>query len=210
MNFYRKYLKLTPLLLIIGSIILLTTNQTGFKLKQNEKSLPAERGTVNSTNHTGNQNIRNNKSPEVQKRMGIYHYNEGNMFLKQKKIEKAIENYKMALHHNKHFEEAYINLSTAYLKQKEFKLFLTTLNTLKSINSKHPLLHYNFSCYYSLLGDIPKGIESLKRSIEHGFQNYQTLTTDPDIKNLRQSPQFRKLQDLLLSNSEQENLIPKV
>ena len=164
----------------------------------------------NSTNHTGNQNIKNHKNLETQKRMGIYHYNEGNKFLKQNKIEKSIENYKMALHHNKHFEEAYVNLSTAYLRQKEFKLFLTTLNTLKSINSKHPLLHYNLSCYYSLLGDIPKGIESLKRSIEHGFQNYQILTTDPDIKNLRQNPQFRKLQDLLLSKSKQVNLTPKV
>ncbi|SVB64802.1 uncharacterized protein METZ01_LOCUS217656, partial [marine metagenome] len=169
-NFYKKYLKLTPLLLIIGSIIFFTTNQTGFNLKQNEKSISVERGMDNTTNHTGNQNIKNHKNLETQKRMGIYHYNEGNKFLKQNKIEKSIENYKMALHHNKHFEEAYINLSTAYLRQKEFKLFLTTLNTLKSINSEHPLLHYNFSCYYSLLGDIPKGIESLKRAIKHGFK----------------------------------------
>ena len=205
MSFYKKHIKPTCLLLIIGSIVFLVTNQTRVNLKQKEKSIPIERGTDSNTIHTGDRNIKSHNSPEAQKRMGIYHYNEGNKFLKQNKIEKSIENYKMALHHNKHFEEAYINLSTAYLRQKEFKLFLTTLNTLKSINSEHPLLHYNFSCYYSLLGDIPKGIESLKRAIKHGFKNHQILTTDPDIKNLRQSQQFRKIEDLLLSMTKKVN-----
>jgi len=79
------------------------------------------------------------------------------------------------------------------------KFSLKTLKILESINPKHPLLHYNFSCYYSLLGNIPKGIESLKQAISHGFKNHQILKTDPDIKNLRQNPQFRELQSLLLA-----------
>ena len=81
----------------------------------------------------------------------------------------------MALHHNEYFEEAYINLSTAYLNKKSFKLSLKTLKTLESINPKHPLLHYNFSCYYALLGNIPKGIESLSQAIANGFKNHQIL-----------------------------------
>jgi len=187
MNIPNKFLQLIPLLLIIGSIIFLTTDQMGFYLKQSEKPTSA------------NEEKTDHKSPEAQNRMGIYHYNEGNKFLKQNKIEDAIKNYKMALHHNEYFEEAYINLSTAYLNKKSFKLSLKTLKTLESINPKHPLLHYNFSCYYSLLGNIPKGIESLKQAISHGFKNHQILKTDPDIKNLRQNPQFRELQSLLLA-----------
>ena len=137
--------------------------------------------------------------PEAQKRMGIYHYNEGNNFLKQNNFEKAISNYKMALHHNKNFEEAYINLSTAYLGKKQFKSSLKTLNTLESINPRHPLLHYNFACYYALLGNITMGIESLKQAISNGFKNHRILKTDPDIESLRQDPQFKELQTLLLA-----------
>jgi tetratricopeptide (TPR) repeat protein len=107
----------------------------------------------------------------------------------------------MALHHNNRFEEAYINLSTVYLNKKNFKLSLKTLNTLESINPNHPLLHYNFSCYYALLGNIPKGIESLNQAIANGFKNHQILETDPDIENLRQNPRFKELQSLLLAKN---------
>ena len=91
------------------------------------------------------------------------------------------------------FANAYINLSAAYLNKKNFKLALKTLNTVESIKPNHPLLHYNFSCYYALLGNIPKGIDSLKKAIANGFKNRQSLETDPDLENLRQSPHFNKL-----------------
>ena len=190
-----------PLLLIIGSIIFITTDQMGFYLKQSEKPTSANAGNNKGLIHAHNEETKDNKSPEVQKRMGVYHYNEGNKLLKQNKIEEAIKNYNMALHHNNRFEEAYINLSTAYLNKKNFKLSLKTLNTLESINPNHPLLHYNFSCYYALLGNIPKGIESLNQAIANGFKNHQILETDPDIENLRQNPRFKELQSLLLAKN---------
>jgi tetratricopeptide (TPR) repeat protein len=198
MNIPRKYLKITPILLIIGSIVFLTNDQLGRNFKQDQKSY-LNKKVNQELRHTHDDEELDHKSPEAQKRMGIYHYNEGNKFLEQNKTEEAIKNYKMALHHNKNFEEAYINLSTAYLKKKNFNLSLKTLNTLDSINSKHPLLHYNLSCYYSLLGNIPKGIESLKDAISYGFKNHHILKTDPDIENLRQDPKFRELQSLLLT-----------
>jgi len=197
MNVPSKYLRLMPLLLIIGSIVFFTTDQTRSHLSQTEKPISTKGGDERLI-HAHDEKTMDRKSPEAQNRMGVYHYNEGNKFLKQNKIDAAIKNYKMALHHNEYFEEAYINLSTAYLNKKNFKLSLKTLNTLESINPNHPLLHYNFSCYYALLGNVPKGIESLKQAIANGFKNHQILETDPDIENLRQNPQFRELQSLLL------------
>ena len=199
MNIRNKFLKLIPLLLIIGSIFFITTDQTGFYFEQSEKPTFVNGGSNKALIHSHNKEKIDHKSPEAQKRMGIYHYNEGNKLLKQNKTEDAIKNYNMALHHNNRFEEAYINLSSAYLNKKNFKLSLKTLNTLESINPNHPLLHYNFSCYYALLGNVPKGIKSLKQAIVNGFKNHQTLETDPDIENLRKNPEFKELQSLLLA-----------
>ena len=201
MNIPNKFLQLMPLLLIIGSIIFITADQMGFYLKQSEKPTSANGRINKGLIHAHNEEKKDHNSPEAQKRMGVYHYNEGNKLLKQKKTEEAIKNYNMALHHNNRFEEAYINLSTAYLNKKNFKLSLKTLNTLESINPNHPLLHYNFSCYYALLGNIPKGIESLNQAIANGFKNHQILETDPDIENLRQNPRFKELQSLLLAKN---------
>jgi len=187
-----------PLLLFIGLIIFFISDPTGFSLKQSEKPTSTKDGINKGLIHTHSEDKADHNSPEAQKRMGIYHYNEGNKFLKINKTEEAIKNYKMALHHNNHFEEAYLNLSTAYLNKEKFKLSLKTLKTLESINPKHPLLHYNFSCYYSLLGNIQMGIESLKKAIENGFKNHQILKTDPHMQNLRQSPEFKEFQTLLI------------
>jgi len=129
------------------------------------------------------------------------HNNLGVALVAEGKIEEAISHYKMAIKIKPDFAKTYINLSAAYLNKKNFKLSLKTLNTLESINPNHPLLHYNFSCYYALLGNILKGIDSLKKAIANGFKNHQIFETDPDIENLRQNPQFNELRSLLLAKN---------
>ena len=198
MNISAKYLKVMPLLLVIGLIVFIKNDQTEFRLKQTVQPI-SPKGTDKDPVHDHGEKDIGHLDPVAQKRMRIYHYNEGNNFLKQNNLEEAISNYKMALHHNKNFEEAYINLSTAYLGKKQFNSSLKTLNTLESINPRHPLLHYNFACYYALLGNITMGIESLKQAISNGFKNHRILKTDPDIESLRQDPQFKELQTLLLA-----------
>ena len=188
------------LLLIIGSIVFIKNDQTKFQRKQSAPSI-SPKGTDKGLVHDHGKKDMDHLDLEAQKRMGIYHYNEGNNFLKQNNLEEAISNYKMALHHNKKFEEAYINLSTAYLNTKQFESSLKTLNTLESINPRHPLLHYNFACYYSLLGNISMGIKSLKQAVSNGFKNHRILKTDPDIESLRQDSRFKELQSLLLARN---------
>ena len=85
MNIPKKFLKLIPLLLIIGSIIFLTTDQKGFYLKQAEKPTSANEENNKGLIHAHNEEKIDHKSPGAQKRMGVYHYNEGNKLLKQKK-----------------------------------------------------------------------------------------------------------------------------
>ena len=164
----------------------------------NNQKIAAEKiiSHFNDEKNLHNHDETNHQDPQSQKRMGIYHYNEGNILLKQSNFEEAISNYKMALHHNKDFEESYINISTAYLSTKQFDLALKYLNILKSINPSHPFLHYNLACYYSLLGKTAMGMESLKEAIQNGFNDQKILKSDPDIENLRQSHQFGELKKL--------------
>ena len=188
-----KLSRMMPLLLVVASIIFIICDQFKFQSKQLIQSFIHKEindGHINSHGDEGVEHL----DPGAQKRMGIYHYNEGNKLLKQNNWEEAISNYKMALHHNKNFDEAYINLSTAYLARKKFKASLETLNSLQRINPKHPLLHYNLACYYSLTGNNNLGIESLKQAVANGFKNLQSLKTDPDLKNLRPDSRFKELQ----------------
>ena len=192
-NILAKNLKLILLLIAIGLFFFITKD-----LVINNQEIKAEKSTshFNDEKNLHIHDETNHQDPQSQIRMGIYHYNEGNNLLKQSNFEEAISNYKMALHHNKDFEESYINISTAYLSTKQFDLALKYLNILKSINPSHPLLHYNLACYYSLLGKTAMGMEALKEAIQNGFNDQKMLKSDPDIENLRQSHQFGELKKL--------------
>jgi len=200
MTIPTKYPRLMYLLLIIAPIIFITSDQNQFHLKQTIQSITHEETPGNQNHNHSNEGI-DHSNPKNQKRMGIYHYNEGNKFLKQNNWEEAIKNYKMALRHNKSFDETYINLSTAYLIGKQFEAALKTLNALQAINPKHPLLHYNLACYYSLTEKIALGLESLEFAVANGFNNIQILKRDPDLENLRHDPKFKKLQKSLLAKN---------
>jgi tetratricopeptide (TPR) repeat protein len=193
-NTLAKNLKLILLLIAIGLFFYIAK-----ELILNSQKIITQKITspFNNKNNLHDHDETNHQDPQSQKRMGIYHYNEGNKFLKQNNYEEAIKNYKMALHHNKDFEESYINISTAYLKTKQFTLALKYLNILKSINPRNPFLHYNLACYYSLLGKTTMGMEALKEAIQNGFNDNNSLKRDPDIQKLRQNNQFRELQKLL-------------
>ena len=187
-----RYFKIIPILLIIAIILFIITDQ--FKSQPSQLIQSAiPKAIKDDHTHTRHDEDKGSLGVKAQKRMGIYHYNEGNKFLKQNHWEEAVKNYRMALHHNKNFNDVYINLSTAYLIGKQFKESLKTLNTLKKINPNHPLLHYNFACYYSLTGSITLGLESLKKSISNGFKDFQLLKTDPDLRNLRSDSRFKEI-----------------
>lgn len=201
MNKPTKYLKLMPLLLIVSAIVFITSDQILYQSKQKAPSLAPE-GIDGGPVHSHKDGEMDHSDPEAQKRMGIFHYNEGNKFLQQNEWEEAVRNYKMALHHNKKFQEVYINLSTAYLNGKQFAESLETLNTLQTLNPKHPLLHYNLACYYALTGKTAQGIASLELALEYGFKNFENLRTDPDLENLRRDPQFKELQNRLSAKNK--------
>jgi predicted esterase len=56
-----------------------------------------------------------------------------------------------------------------------------------------PELLYNIACLYALEGNRKEAIRTLRSSIEHGFQNFELLKTDPDLEKLRGDAEFKKL-----------------
>lgn len=125
------------------------------------------------------------------RRMGIFHYNEGNKFFKEENYAEAIIRYEKALDHNKKFKEALINISTAYMKNKVFDKALETLKAGQQQFPQEPLFDYNFACYYSLTENLEPGLSALKLAVGKGFKQFQQMESDPDLNNLRQSDEYK-------------------
>jgi len=130
--------------------------------------------------------------PVREHRMAIFHYNEGNKFLNKGDWKEAVENYKMALHHDQALNEVYINMSNAYLKGQQYEEAKKTLDTLKVKTPKSPHLYYNLACYFSLTHQEAASLEALQQSIRLGYKNHDDVKSDPDLTNLRQTPEFRQ------------------
>ncbi len=139
--------------------------------------------------------------PEKRKRMGFFHFNEGNKNFRSGDLEAAAQKYQKALRHDDSILEAYVNLSTVYLRIKRFDKARSVLNNLEGKAPSHPLLHYNLACYYSLTGETNSSFEALERAVKEGFKNFEQIKTDPDLARLRQEPDFEELfKNLILAN----------
>jgi tetratricopeptide (TPR) repeat protein len=130
--------------------------------------------------------------PVREHRMAIFHYNEGNKFLNKGNWKEAVQNYKMALHHDKALNEVYINMSNAYLKGQQYDDAKKTLDAFKVQAPENPHLYYNLACYYSLTHREAASLEALQQSIRLGYKNRDDAHTDPDLANLRQTPEFQQ------------------
>ncbi|MZG52600.1 MAG: tetratricopeptide repeat protein [Nitrospinae bacterium] len=190
-----KKLKFLPHLSLIALIAFLMTDTSSFVSKTpsiaKKNSGPVEEGSHHEGSHEEGSKGKALSQEEKEKRMGIFHYNEGNKNFKAGQFEEAIINYKKALHHNKNFKEATINLSTAYMKNSDFDAALKTLQKGMMLDPKNPHIHYNYACYYSLMGQPGTSLEKLKEAIEFGFGQFKQIETDPDLENLRQSVEYK-------------------
>lgn len=56
-----------------------------------------------------------------------------------------------------------------------------------------PLMMYNSACFYSRLGEKQMAVETLKKSIAAGLEDYDWIKTDPDFDNIRNEPGYIEL-----------------
>jgi len=54
---------------------------------------------------------------------------------------------------------------------------------------------YNIACCYSKMNDIKKGLAALRDCMNSGFEDYKKIRSDPNLAELRESPDFKTLMD---------------
>jgi len=163
---------------------------TSGKLQMKEEGSHNE-GSHREGSHRDGEEKPNPSQEERERRMGIFHYNEGNKFFKEGNFAEAIIRYEKALHHHKGFKEATINLSTAYMKSKRFDKALETLQAGQKKFPQDPLIDYNLACYYSLTENLEPGLSALQKAVEKGYKQFKQMEADPDLNNLRQSGEYK-------------------
>ena len=202
MSTFTKYL---PHLSVTAFIFFLATDYFPVGQKPSSlgsiKSFSMEEGSHKEGKHNkgNNSEIEKLSQEEREHRMAIFHYNEGNKFYNKEDYSEAVIRYEKALHHNKKFKEVLINLSTAYMKNKELGKALKTIQAGQNQFPHEPLFDYNFACYYSLRKNLAPGLSALKQAVEKGFEQFIQIESDSDLIYLRQSDEYKTWKEKMSS-----------
>jgi serine/threonine protein kinase/Flp pilus assembly protein TadD len=62
-----------------------------------------------------------------------------------------------------------------------------------NLNPADPLMLYNSACFYSRINENRLALESLRKAITSGYQNYEWIKRDSDLDNIRQEPDYIEL-----------------
>ncbi len=63
---------------------------------------------------------------------------------------------------------------------------------------------YNLCCIYSLRGEAPRAIEYLEKAISAGYEEYEWMSQDTDLDNIRSEPRYKELVETKLKEKKEK------
>ena len=91
------------------------------------------------------------------------------------------------------FVEAWTVLSDDYLRRGKPSEGLEVNKQLSRIRSGDPSILYNLACSYSLTKNLKQSAFALSKAVANGFSDFKWMMKDPDLRNLRNDPLFKKI-----------------
>lgn len=95
--------------------------------------------------------------------------------------------------------EALQLLGDDYTREGRFADGLRVDRQLTELQPTDALAHYNLACSYSLTGQFELAAAALNRALDLGYRDVRWLRRDPDLRDFRQHPLYRKIRDRLRS-----------
>jgi len=91
------------------------------------------------------------------------------------------------------FVDALMPLAELYTKKGLHEKGLEVDERLSKLRPQDPVVHYNLACSFALCGKKEEAFRALERAIELGYDDFEHLKKDTDLKSLRGDPRFKSL-----------------
>ena len=98
------------------------------------------------------------------------------------------------------FTQALSCLGNAYTKRGLFHKGLEVDLRLIRLKPDDPVAYYNLACSYCLLGETEKALESLKKAVFLGYEDFTYLMKDKDLEALRKDGGFKRFMEKVKRN----------
>jgi protein O-mannosyl-transferase len=121
----------------------------------------------------------------------------GKLYEQTKNFDQAIIAYQNSIEIQPDFIPALNKMGILYATQNNYKYAIDTFKKIVSIKPEMNSTYYNIACLYSKQNDTKEAIDWLTQAIEKGYDNYDQITTDKDLDNIRKTRTFHMLVDQL-------------
>jgi len=121
------------------------------------------------------------------------HLQQGITFASMKEYEKARIELTKAIAIDGGYAAAYANRGVVSMQQQRYDLALEDLKMAEALDPQDRFVEYNLAALYSLQNLPDRALAALGKALDHGFDDYDALRSDPDLANLRGDPEFQKL-----------------
>jgi tetratricopeptide (TPR) repeat protein len=101
--------------------------------------------------------------------------------------------YESIVRERPNYLHALVPLAEAYTAKKLYRKGLEIDKRLAKLDPTDPVIHYNLACSFALLRDEKSALEALKKAIQFGYDDFDHMKRDKDLKVLHNSTAFRKL-----------------
>ena len=128
----------------------------------------------------------NPENPELYNRLG-------NLYKALGDLDEAIEQYQKALSIKSDYIQALNNLSLVYADRNEYHKSLGCLKKILQLMPNSAKICYNIACIYARQNKIDDAVHWLKKAINKGFNNWDLIEKDPDLKNIKGTKFYNEL-----------------
>ncbi|HEY5296678.1 MAG TPA: hypothetical protein VIK59_02010 [Verrucomicrobiae bacterium] len=112
----------------------------------------------------------------------------------QRDLDVKIEFMEGILRRDPDYVDALQLLGDHYTQRGRFPEGLRVDERLASLEPQSPLVFYNLACSYSLTDQFERTALALEKALSLGYQDFNWLAKDPDLKKFRQQPAYREIQ----------------
>lgn len=105
----------------------------------------------------------------------------------------AVKNYEKALSILPEFPQALRQAAVVYSLAGDKDKAVSYLKKAVELNPDDPGGYYNIACMYSLAGNVDESVSWLKKAVEKGFDDWELMSKDTDLNNIRKTEDFEKL-----------------
>jgi Flp pilus assembly protein TadD len=120
-------------------------------------------------------------------------FGQGVTFAAMRDYDNAIKEFSRAIEISPTYAAAYANRGVAYMQQKKLNKALDDLTKATELDPKDKMAYYNLTALYAVGGQSDRAFDALDRALALGFDQYDALRTDPDLRSIRNHPDFRKV-----------------